>query len=607
MKNLLIILSIMFIASIGWNQTNPNRWIHSYIKLKTHWDPSQISIEVRTCLRQDATPTMTAAGEGYYQTFVDPADVTYSLTINGNVVTFSGSAIVTNFNLGSTVPVTLLAQVSGFPDYEFDADIFIDAINPTITYNTIPTAAIFNLPASLLRTTKGDTGGCDGKLNLNIAGGYPFSGSNPYAIHYENPTNYHLDSLDNLCANTTVKYKWGDDFWGCKGNFCDPNLSTNCVINTAFCNNDGFFCDDVTIETRNCNFTDFSGGVLCEGNFADFELTSVPGSNSFSYSFGGSGSFSNIYNPSDISTTVAYSFQNYTATVNHLDGSVFTCTSPTNVENGFPYLILKSDSLTVCLGDTLVFEAGANWNIGQTSNYEYTINGNQFNNTGMNDIIIITDTLGIFTLQLEQVMSDFGCITSGQISFPFEVIACDTMENPVAGINCLSSNVFCMDSCISFVSNSSYGSNPSFEWDFGNGQTSSSESPGSPICYNQSGYYTVSLTVTDDNGEDTYYYALQVLECSVSNIDEHGESAIDFKLYPNPTNSEFTISIESMPHETLDVYIYDVLGKRIQSRTFSSSDYKEVSFNLDHYSNGIYYVELQGSGKKAVKKLVLNK
>src|SRR5690554_8178784 len=100
MKRLLILLSIAFITSLAWSQSNPNRWIHSYIKLKTHWDPAQTSIEVRTCIRQETVPTMTAPGEGYYQTFVDPANVTYSLSINGSSVPFSGAAIETNFNLG---------------------------------------------------------------------------------------------------------------------------------------------------------------------------------------------------------------------------------------------------------------------------------------------------------------------------------------------------------------------------------------------------------------------------------------------------------------------------------------------------------------------------
>lgn len=607
MKNLLLVLSFTLILSIGWGQIPANAWIHSYIKLKTHWDPSQVSIEVRTCIRQETTPTMTAPGEGYYQTFVDPADVTYTVTIDGNPVTFNGSTIVTNFPLGSTVSINLLAETPGFPDYDFDADLLIDPVNPTITYNTVPNITVFNEPASLLRTVKGDTGGCDGELNLNISGGYPFTGSNPYAIYYDNPANYHLDYLHNLCANTNVAYKWGDEWWGCKGNYCDPNISSNCSPSTGFCNNDGFFCDDVLIESRSCNLNDIIGqNFYCEGDLLEFELSSDPGSNSYSTSFAGGGNFSDIYNPYQIiGNAFAMNGQSYMATVTHLDGSVFQCYAPVNVEFGQPYLDLLSDSLNVCLGDTLIFEAGSDWIFGSTDHFEYTLYGNQYTSSS-DSIIIYTDSIGVFDLTLDHVISDMWCFEPAGISFQFEVIDCDTLENPVADFECLSSNVICMDSCVTFESNSLYGSNPSFEWDFGNGQTHFTENINEPVCYGESGYYTVSLTVTDDNGTDTYSYALQVVNCDPANLIENEKNEINFNIYPNPTSSEFTVSIESKQLETFEVFIYDVLGNRIESNRLSPKD-KKKTFNLDNYSNGIYYVELRSSTNSVIKKIVLSK
>jgi PKD repeat protein len=608
MKNFLVLLFLLFFASAGWSQIHNDGWIHSYIKLKTHWDPSQTSVEVRTCIRQETTPVITAPGEGYYPLYqsIDPSTITYTFLVDGSPVTFNGSSgTISGFTPGSTINISLLAQVPGFPDYQFDADILVDLINPTITYNTIPASSVFNLPASLLRTTKGDTGGCDGELKLNISGGYPYSGANPYAINYDNPTNYYLDTLANLCANTTVAYKWGDDWWGCKGNFCDPNVSSNCTPTTGFCSNDGFFCDDVTIETRNCSLNDFFGGAICEGMMVDFELVSVPGSNSYSYSFGGAGNFQDIMNPSDVTSTTAYPFQNYTATVNHLDGSVFTCTSPLMVEVGNPYLNLLSDSLNVCLGDTIIFEAGADWFYGQTIDYNYSLYGNQYNSSS-DSIIISTDTIGVFDLTFNHATSDLGCISTGGMSISFEVIDCDTLENPIAGFECLETNVICMDSCISFENTSSYGNNPSFTWDFGNGQTSSLEDHANPICYNEEGYYTVSLTVEDENGTDTHSYAIQVIDCSPANLDEFGKSELDFNLYPNPTESEFTVSLKSENTESVNIFIYDVLGNKIDSNSLSTKD-KNKTFNLDNYSDGIYYVELRSSSNSVIKKIVLSK
>lgn len=515
----------MFVASASWSQLNSNTWIHSYIKLKNHWDPAQTTIQIKTCLAQEITPVETSPGEGYYPTLVNSANVIYSLTINGNSTPFNGYALVTNFSSGTTVNIALTAQVAGYPDYVFDADVYVDGVNPTITYNTTPDASIFNLPASLLRTTKGDTGGCDGELKLNISGGYPSSGTNPYIIMYDNVPNYHLDYLDNLCSNSTVTYKWGDSFWGCKPNYCDPNISSNCSSGNnpnIFCNNDGFFCDDIIIETRSCSLGHPFPIVLCDGMFAELELIASSGSNSFSYDYAGSGNFSDIYNPSHLSFVMVSPYQNYTATVNHLDGSVFTCSALLTVDIGYPHLDLLNDSSTVCLGDTIKYLAGAYWHYSPTYSYQYLFNGNYYNsnhdNNALDTIIIVTDSLGVFDLTLIEVTSIDGCSTSMGISTSFEVRECN------------------------------------------------------------------SLT-----------------------IEEYKEGVLDFKIYPNPTNSTFTISIKSSNYESLDINIYDALGKKIVSKSMSSPDDQDTSFDLSNYSNGVYYVEIQSEENRVMQKIVLNK
>ena len=60
----------------------------------------------------------------------------------------------------------------------------------------------------------------------------------------------------------------------------------------------------------------------------------------------------------------------------------------------------------------------------------------------------------------------------------------------------------CEGSCIDFTNTSTFASGATFNWDFGNSQTSTDENP-TNICYNNSGSYTVTLTVTDVNGVDT--------------------------------------------------------------------------------------------------------
>lgn len=60
----------------------------------------------------------------------------------------------------------------------------------------------------------------------------------------------------------------------------------------------------------------------------------------------------------------------------------------------------------------------------------------------------------------------------------------------------------CAGTCINFTNTSTFGTNPSFAWNFGDGQSSTNQSPVN-ICYNNPGIFTVTLQVTDDNGSDT--------------------------------------------------------------------------------------------------------
>lgn len=59
----------------------------------------------------------------------------------------------------------------------------------------------------------------------------------------------------------------------------------------------------------------------------------------------------------------------------------------------------------------------------------------------------------------------------------------------------------CAGTCIDFTNTSTFGANPNFNWDFGNGNTSGLQDP-TGICYNTAGIYTVTLTVSDPGGTD---------------------------------------------------------------------------------------------------------
>jgi gliding motility-associated-like protein len=81
----------------------------------------------------------------------------------------------------------------------------------------------------------------------------------------------------------------------------------------------------------------------------------------------------------------------------------------------------------------------------------------------------------------------------------------------------------CAGTCIDFTNTSTFGVDPSFSWDFGNGSTSSSQNP-TGICYNATGVYTVTLTVSDPGGTDTEAKTsfISVIDPSTAGVDNTG-------------------------------------------------------------------------------------
>lgn len=81
----------------------------------------------------------------------------------------------------------------------------------------------------------------------------------------------------------------------------------------------------------------------------------------------------------------------------------------------------------------------------------------------------------------------------------------------------------CAGTCIDFTNTSTFGSSPTFSWDFGNGNNSGLQNP-TGICYNTAGIYTVTLTVSDAGGTDTEAKTsyITVVDASTAGSDNTG-------------------------------------------------------------------------------------
>ena len=113
---------------------------------------------------------------------------------------------------------------------------------------------------------------------------------------------------------------------------------------------------------------------------------------------------------------------------------------------------------------------------------------------------------------------------------------------------------------------------------------------------------TYTVTVTDAGNCQTVTTANITQPVGIN----EQTASIIFSIFPNPTNGSFTISIEIMTAEKIQIKIYTILGETVYSsmpETASGKYFKEI--NLGSKANGMYFVHLSAGEKTGYQKLII--
>jgi len=108
------------------------------------------------------------------------------------------------------------------------------------------------------------------------------------------------------------------------------------------------------------------------------------------------------------------------------------------------------------------------------------------------------------------------------------------------------------------------------------------------------GTYTVNLTATDLEGNQTTVSAIVIVEdtLSVNQVDYNFE----VKIYPNPTSDY--LNIESKQLEVLNIKIFDIKGKLLKSS-------KNSKIDVMNLSNGVYILKIESfENQFAIKRFI---
>ncbi|MFB9110549.1 reprolysin-like metallopeptidase [Flavobacterium gyeonganense] len=89
-------------------------------------------------------------------------------------------------------------------------------------------------------------------------------------------------------------------------------------------------------------------------------------------------------------------------------------------------------------------------------------------------------------------------------------------------------------------------------------------------------------------------------------LDDTEFESVDFALYPNPNNGNFTVQFKCDPTKDVEVLVHDILGQNVYDENFGKGAYFNQNIQLKKASAGLYLVTIINGSKKIVKKILIN-
>lgn len=349
--------------------------------------------------------------------------------------------------------------------------------------------------------------------------------------------------------------------------YASTGTYTVCLTTTSSCGSDSV-CQQVTVNCAapTSGFTSTSNGISVQFN----DASSGAGINNWLWDFG-DGNTSTQQNP----------FHSYAAPGNYT--VCLTISSPCGTDS-------SCQNITVCALPT------TNWN--------FSTNG-------------LTTTFANFTSGATSFLWDLGDGNTSTLQNPMHTYAAaGTYTVCLIATNACASDTLCQPVTVCAPPQAAWtsaqtasltmdftdqtpGQPTGWLWDFGDGNTSTQQSP--QHVYSAPGMYTVCLIVTDACASDT---SCQTISVTLVGL-ESGLPGFAMQAFPNPASQALQVNITVPDLREVSLHLRDIAGReirRIDLGTFSG----QMSRTLDvaELAQGMYFLEVRAGDFSITQKVL---
>ena len=280
----------------------------------------------------------------------------------------------------------------------------------------------------------------------------------------------------------------------------------------------------------------------------------------------------------------------YTVTVTDAKGC--SDTEEIEIEDPEEFIIDMGDEYVLCVGQVLeigsdVVDATYSW---QSSNGFTSI-----------EQAVVIDQGGEYSLA---VVDPDGCVAQDDFSV---IISNDLLQADLLMV----SEAYTGDTVV--IIDISWPVPERLSWDLGAGATVLMENKDyAEVVFKEPGNYTVNIETGLALCTDTYTQSISITD-RPGKPNENGRTSAaseplitTFKVYPNPSDGQFEVSVVLSSPEAIGLAMIDLEGNQIVlSREYESSQEFQVPIDIPRLSPGIYLLSLRASGENKVLRVMI--